>query len=314
MTAPPPQNSSASGSGPRATYRLPTGRNSVSPSGRIYLGDYYPLTAVDLDERHWCGWQFDRPDLGQGFAMFFRRAASPDAAYDAHLNALEPDAQYDVSFAETYQVKEKRRMTGRQLASLRAEIRQSPGSILIRYTRERRQSIGCRRNPLPRKRFDVGSPARNSLRLPLILQECLRYGKMIKVHLLVCVGITGGVDPRRSSETAGEFVVHDHQDALEVYSRGLEYLDYNEPDQAILAFTEALHLNPQHVHAYFARGCAWAERGNLEKAIADYNEALRLDPNYAAAYSNRAAALTRLGNAKAAAADLERCRTLKNVV
>ncbi len=96
----------------------------------LYLGDYYPLTAVDLDEQHWCGWQFDRPDLGQGFAMFFRRPASPDAAYDAHLSALEPEAQYDVSFAETYQVKEKRHMTGRQLASLHIEIDQRPGSIL----------------------------------------------------------------------------------------------------------------------------------------------------------------------------------------
>jgi alpha-galactosidase len=104
----------------------------------LYLGDYYPLTAVDLDEQHWCGWQFDRPDLGQGFAMFFRRPASPDAAYDAHLSALEPEAQYDVSFAETYQVKEKRHMTGRQLASLHIEIDQRPGSILIRYAREKR--------------------------------------------------------------------------------------------------------------------------------------------------------------------------------
>jgi tetratricopeptide (TPR) repeat protein len=108
--------------------------------------------------------------------------------------------------------------------------------------------------------------------------------------------------------------VHDHQDALEAYSRGLEYLDYNEPDQAILAFTEALKLNPRHIHAYFARGCAWVERGDLERAIADYNDAIRLDPNYAAAYSNRAAALKQRGDVKAAAADLERCRSLQSVV
>src|SRR5208283_1080918 len=94
-------------------------------------------------------------------------------------------------------------------------------------------------------------------------------------------------------QVSWELVVYDHQDALEAYSRGLEYLEYNEPDQAILAFTEALKLNSRHTHAYFARGCAWAERGNLDKAIADYSEAIRLDPNYDAAYSNRAAAWTR---------------------
>ena len=122
------------------------------------------------------------------------------------------------------------------------------------------------------------------------------------------------IDQPLYSKTAWELVVYEHQDALEAYCRGLEYLDYNEPDQAIRAFTEALELNPRHVHAYFARGCAWAERGNLEQAIADYNEVIRLDPHYAAAYSNRAAALKLRGDTKAAAADLERCRSLKSVV
>jgi tetratricopeptide (TPR) repeat protein len=108
--------------------------------------------------------------------------------------------------------------------------------------------------------------------------------------------------------------MHDHQDASEAYSRGLEYLEYNEPDQAIAAFTEALRLNPRHLYAYFARGCAWAERDKLDEAIADYGEAIRLDPSYAAAYSNRAAALTRRGDGNAAAADLERCRSLKSAL
>ena len=67
------------------------------------------------------------------------------------------------------------------------------------------------------------------------------------------------------------------QDAREAYSRGLEYLDYNEPDQAIAAFGEAIRLNPGHVQAYFARGCAVVEerRRTREKAVADYNQALR---------------------------------------
>ena len=93
---------------------------------------------MDLDERRWCGWQFDRPDLGQGFAMFFRRPASPEPAYDVRLQAVDPDAQYEVTFAETYEVKEKRLMAGRQLASFRVEIQRAPGSLLLRYAQQRR--------------------------------------------------------------------------------------------------------------------------------------------------------------------------------
>jgi tetratricopeptide (TPR) repeat protein len=84
--------------------------------------------------------------------------------------------------------------------------------------------------------------------------------------------------------------VFEPQDAREAYNRGLEYLDYNEPDQAIAAFNEAVRLSPRHIHALFARGCAWAERGDLAKAIADYEATLQLDPNYTAAHANLAEA------------------------
>ncbi|MCL5098875.1 MAG: NPCBM/NEW2 domain-containing protein [Candidatus Omnitrophica bacterium] len=102
---------------------------------QLYLGDYYPLLEMDLDEKHWCGWQFDRPDLGQGFAMLFRRAASPYLASEIALKGLDPDAAYEVTFAETYDVKEKRRLSGRELSRLRVTLETAPGSLLVRYTR-----------------------------------------------------------------------------------------------------------------------------------------------------------------------------------
>jgi hypothetical protein len=101
----------------------------------LYLGDYYPLIETDLDERHWCGWQFDRPDLGQGFAMCFRRSASPEAARDVSLRGLDSNARYEVTLAETYDVKEKRLLSGRQLTQLHVEIGKAPGSLLIRYSK-----------------------------------------------------------------------------------------------------------------------------------------------------------------------------------
>jgi hypothetical protein len=98
----------------------------------FWLGDYYPLTDITLDERTWAGWEFYRPDLKAGFAVFFRRALS-EQALETGLQGLDPAASYDVTFAKNYEVTEKRRMTGAQLAHLRVEIDSRPGSLLIKY-------------------------------------------------------------------------------------------------------------------------------------------------------------------------------------
>jgi len=105
----------------------------------LYLGDYYPLTDIGLDDHHWIGWQFDRPELGQGFAVFFRRPGSPYVAVDAGLRGLDPKAPYEVTFAETYEPKETKRMTGAELGKLRVEIGTAPGSLLIRYRNAERK-------------------------------------------------------------------------------------------------------------------------------------------------------------------------------
>jgi alpha-galactosidase len=98
----------------------------------LWLGDYHPLTDINLDERQWCGWQFHRGDLGQGFAMLFRRAKSAYAAMDLGLRGIEPKADYEVTFADA---NKKQRMTGAALAKLRVEINSAPASALIIYRR-----------------------------------------------------------------------------------------------------------------------------------------------------------------------------------
>jgi tetratricopeptide (TPR) repeat protein len=105
-------------------------------------------------------------------------------------------------------------------------------------------------------------------------------------------------------------LLHDMFDVVEAYNRGLEYLDYNEPDQAIAAFSEAIRLNPKHAAAYFARGFALAEMGQLERALADYNRVIELQDDYAAAYLNRAGLHERLGALAEAEADRQHYRRL----
>jgi alpha-galactosidase len=101
----------------------------------FWLGDYYPLAEINQDERAWCAWQFDRPDLKAGFGVFFRRPRSEQSTFESALRGLDPKATYEVTFAETYDMKEKRVMTGAALGKLRVEIGSAPGVMLVRYRR-----------------------------------------------------------------------------------------------------------------------------------------------------------------------------------
>lgn len=101
------------------------------------------------------------------------------------------------------------------------------------------------------------------------------------------------------------------EDPIEAYNRGLEHLDYNEPDLAVEAFSQVIALKASSVHAWFGRGFAHALLGDMQQAVADYSQALRLDPLYAAAYKNRAAAYAQLGKPDLATQDEARFRELK---
>jgi alpha-galactosidase len=98
-----------------------------------WLGDFYPLSEIGTDDKTWCAWQFDRPDLGSGYALFFRRPKCPDGGFDGGLRGLDPSAAYEVTFSEKYEVKETRHMTGAALANLRVQIGAAPGVLLVRY-------------------------------------------------------------------------------------------------------------------------------------------------------------------------------------
>jgi alpha-galactosidase len=99
----------------------------------LYLGDYYPLTEITPDETRWCAWQFNRPEIGGGFAVFFRRAHSTEASFAAELNGLDPGARYRVSLVDRGQTLF---LTGFELARLRVAIDQPGQSSLVVYHRE----------------------------------------------------------------------------------------------------------------------------------------------------------------------------------
>jgi alpha-galactosidase len=99
----------------------------------LYLGDYYPLFEISPSETVWGGWQFDRPELGQGFAMAFRRPSCPYVSAELRLRGLDPAARYEVQFRAGYETGETRTLSAAELGGLRLEIGTAPGCVLVLY-------------------------------------------------------------------------------------------------------------------------------------------------------------------------------------
>jgi alpha-galactosidase len=60
-----------------------------------FLGDFYPLLSFTLAEDSWAAWQYDRPDLGAGVVLVFRRPQSPLIEAKFPLKGLEAESIYE---------------------------------------------------------------------------------------------------------------------------------------------------------------------------------------------------------------------------
>ncbi len=68
-------------------------------------------------------------------------------------------------------------------------------------------------------------------------------------------------------------------------------------DRAIVAYDEAIRLNPNYAVAFINRGLAYEQKGDNDRAIADYDEAIRLDPKDAVFFCYRGKAKLKIKNA-----------------
>ena len=100
------------------------------------LGDMHLLVPLTADSHDWCAFQFHRDDMKAGVALIFRRHQSPFTTLELSLKGIDTRASYEVSLSPGYDEGARRRMTGMELAALRIEIPDRPGSILLRYHRE----------------------------------------------------------------------------------------------------------------------------------------------------------------------------------
>jgi alpha-galactosidase len=98
-----------------------------------FEGDFYALLPVTVSPTDWCAYQYHRPDLDAGFAVFFRRPESPFPAMEVALRGLGADGRYEISLSPGYEEGSRRDVSAQDLRALAVSIPNRPGSVLLRY-------------------------------------------------------------------------------------------------------------------------------------------------------------------------------------
>ncbi len=98
------------------------------------LGDFYPLLPHSAGEEVWYGYQFNRPDQGDGMIQLFRREKCQEASQTVRLFGLDPAATYVITNCDT---EGATKVSGQDLMEkgLAAEIKDKPGAAVILYER-----------------------------------------------------------------------------------------------------------------------------------------------------------------------------------
>jgi Tfp pilus assembly protein PilF len=94
------------------------------------------------------------------------------------------------------------------------------------------------------------------------------------------------------------------------FELGVSYLEGQELEMALIAFGEAIRLEPKMAQAFNGRAVVYGLKDDFEKALADASEAVRLDPWEPEYYRTRSYVYERLGQPEKAAADSEKAEQL----
>jgi alpha-galactosidase len=98
------------------------------------LCDYYPLTPYTLELDQWIGWQFNRPEQGDGLVQAFRRGNNEEQTKIFRLHGLDPAAQYKV---RNFDVEGSTKSFGKDLMEkgLTVQMKNKPAAVVIVFTR-----------------------------------------------------------------------------------------------------------------------------------------------------------------------------------
>ena len=97
-----------------------------------FLGDYYPLTSYSLENDVWMAFQFDRPEIGEGVVLAFRR---PESVYESarfKLQGLDAEAKYSI---KNLDAGDAVTISGKELCEkgLQVALKNQPDSAVIVY-------------------------------------------------------------------------------------------------------------------------------------------------------------------------------------
>jgi alpha-galactosidase len=119
-----------------ADYPVDAARQALAEMGRLrpyFLGDHHLLLPLTAAEHDWCAYQFHRPDLGAGIALFFRRHDSPFPTMECVLRQIDPQARYEVTTACDWERSAPLRQQGHELAHQSIALPNRPSSLLVEY-------------------------------------------------------------------------------------------------------------------------------------------------------------------------------------
>jgi tetratricopeptide (TPR) repeat protein len=121
--------------------------------------------------------------------------------------------------------------------------------------------------------------------------------------IVMPLGFTGFSSPA-IPQTAQPILRFEGTQRSHVYfERGLEKLKFRQYRSAIVAFDQAIQIDPKFTQAYSGRGFAYYQLDNLQQAFASYQAILQIDPNSFSAYSGMALVREKLGDTRQASAD-----------
>lgn len=96
----------------------------------------------------------------------------------------------------------------------------------------------------------------------------------------------------------------------EWFIKGNNLLRTQDYQNAIIAYTHAITMEPRSIGSYTNRGLANAALGKFDAAISDYSSALSLNPKHISAYNNRALVYDKKGMYIQALGDLNKALTI----